>query len=251
MKTFLIIIGGLIALCVVALFVAGLTLGRIVTHGINTHGPQYTQTKVQVDAVRISPLSGSGSVENLIVGNPQGWTSDHAFSVGKIALAIQPFSLLGDHVVISSLVVENPEIVYETQYTTSNLQDLLKNIQKNDTEKTENAPPEKKQPKKIEIKSLQLNNAKIILIASGRTQTVSIPSISMENVGTSQGGLTPAQLSAAVLKKIVRTSLEATAKGLFNKSSLDKLTEKATNTFNQLFGKSREQTDQPATTSGQ
>ena len=248
MKTFLIAIGSLVALFVVALVVVGMTLGRIVTHGINTYGPQYTQTTVKVDSVRLSPLSGSGSVENLVVGNPQGWTSDHAFSVGKIALAIQPSSLFGDHVVINSLVVQSPDIVYETQLTTSNLQDLLKNIQKNDTEKTERTP-EKKQPKRIEIKSLQLKDAKVTLIANGRTQTVTIPSISMENVGSAQGGLTPAQLSAAILKEIARTSLEAAAKGIFNGASLDKLSNKAADTLKQLFGSGRKSQPQstPAT----
>ncbi|HEY9156148.1 MAG TPA: AsmA family protein [Opitutaceae bacterium] len=248
MKTFLVIIGGLVALVILALLVVGMTLGRIVTHGINTHGPQYTQTKVQVDSVHLSPLSGSGSIENLVVGNPEGWTSDHAFSVGKIALSIQPSSLLGDHVVVNSLVVQSPDIVYETQYTTSNLQDLLKNIQKNDTEKTESAPAEKKPPKKIEIKSLQLDNAKITIIASGRTQTVTVPSISMENVGTSQGGLTPAQLSTAILKEVARTSLQAAAKGFFSGTGLDKLTSKATDTLNQLIGKGSKTSHQPATT---
>jgi uncharacterized protein involved in outer membrane biogenesis len=245
MKTFLIIIGSLVALVIVALIVVGMTLGRIVTHGINTYGPQYTQTTVKVDNVHLSPLSGSGSVENLVVGNPQGWTSDHAFSLGKIALAVQPSSLFGDHVVVNSLVVQSPDIVYETRVTNSNLQDLLKNIQKNDAEKSETTP-EKKQPKKIEIKSLQLNDAKVTVIAEGRTQTITIPSISMENVGSAQGGLTPAQLSAAILKEIARTSLEATAKSLLNGASLEKLGSKAADTLKQLFGKEQKSHPQPA-----
>ena len=246
MKTVLVIIGSLLALALVALIVISMTLGKIVTHGINTYGPQYSQTKVQVDAVHLS-LTGSGAVENLVVGNPQGWTSDHAFSVGKIALSVAPGSLFGDHVVINSLVVQSPNIVYETQFTTSNLQDLLKNIQKNDAQKTETAS-QKTQPKKIEIKSLQLADAKITVIARGRTEVVTVPSITMENVGTSQGGLTPAQLSTAILKEIARTSLQAAAKGIFDGASLDKVTSKAADTLGKLFGTGQKPTPQPAAT---
>lgn len=247
MKTVLVIIGSLVGLGIVALFVVGLTLGKIVTHGINTYGPGYTQTTVQVQSVHLSPLSGSGSVENLVVGNPSGWASDHAFSVGKVAFAIAPTTLIGDHVLINSLVVESPNIVYETKFTTSNLQDLLKNIQKNDTEKSATTP-EKKSVKKIEIKNLQLSDAKITLIAGGRTQTVSIPTITMKNMGTRSGGLTPAQLSAAVLKEITRASLQAAAKGILNSTSIDQLTTKGVDTLKKLLGGAQSSESQPAPT---
>ncbi len=235
MKTFLVIIGSLLALALIGFFILGLTLGSIVKREINTYGPQYTQTTVQVDSVRLSPLSGGGSVEHLVIGNPPGWQSDHSFSLGKIALELKATSLLSDHVIIDSLAIDSPDIVYETKYTSSNLQDLLKNIQKDDTAKEANRAPDKKPPPKIEIKVLQLTNAKITVIASGHTQVVTIPSIRMENVGTSDGGLTPGQLSVAVLKEITRQSLQAAAKDFFNSTSLDKVANKAADALKRLL----------------
>ncbi len=104
---------GLLVLIVVAVIVAGLFLGKIVTAGVNTVGPKITQTPLTVDAVDVSLLAGSATVKNLVVGNPDGFKAPNAISVGLAAVSVSPLSVLSDKIVVKSVRVESPEITFE------------------------------------------------------------------------------------------------------------------------------------------
>jgi hypothetical protein len=131
MKKLLIIVGVFCAVVVIGVVVASLFLGSIVTKGVNRFAPRITGTKVTLDSASISPLSGSGTLHGLLVGNPEGWKSDKAFSFGKVHVSIEPASLVGDHIIIKEMLIEAPEFVYETKIISSNIKDLLKNIEAN------------------------------------------------------------------------------------------------------------------------
>jgi hypothetical protein len=232
MKILLYIIGSLVALAVVAFLIVAFMLGSIVKKGINHAGPKITQTSVVLEDAKISPFSGKGTLKGLTVGNPAGWTTPRAFYLGEISIDLVPGSLTKDHIVINSIVIEQPEITFETKITSSNLQDLLKNIQKSSESGTstpqpqpsgETKPAEPGKEIKLEVKSFRLVNAKVIVVGAGTTVPVEIPSLVMENLGTREGGLTPEQLAAAVLKEITAQvaqvgAKKAAEKGLFEKA---------------------------------
>ena len=77
---------------------------------------------------------------------------------------MEPGSLLKDHIVINSIVISEPEITLETKITSSNLQDLLKNIQQSsdagDTPPQpsggESKPAQPGKEVKLEVKSFRL-----------------------------------------------------------------------------------------------
>jgi hypothetical protein len=232
MKILLYIIGSLVALAVVAFLIVAFMLGSIVKKGINHAGPKITQTSVVLEDAKISPFSGKGTLKGLTVGNPAGWTTPRAFYLGEISIDLVPGSLTKDHIVINSIVIDQPEITFETKITSSNLQDLLKNIQKASESGTstpqpqpsgETKPAEPGKEIKLEVKSFRLVNAKVIVVGAGTTLPVEIPSLVMENLGTREGGLTPEQLAAAVLKEITAQvaqvgAKKAAEKGLFEKA---------------------------------
>lgn len=233
MKIVLYIVGSLVALAVVAILIVAFMLGSIVKKGVNHAGPQITQTSVVLESAKISPFSGKGTLKGLTVGNPVGWTTPRAFYLGEISIDLEPGSLTKDHIVINSIVIDQPEITFETKITSSNLQDLLKNIQKSSD--PDNAPSQpsgdgkpstpagESKPVKLEVKSFRLQNAKVIVSGAGTTVPVEIPSLVMENLGTREGGLTPEQLAAVVLKEITAQvaqvgARKAAEKGLFEKA---------------------------------
>lgn len=234
MKILLAIVGGLVALAVVAFFVVALSLGSIVKGGVNKMGPQITQSKVELGAAQISPFSGKGTLSNLVVGNPVGWESPHAFSLGEISIDVQPRSLMGDHVVVNSIVIDRPEITYETRITNSNLQDLMKNIQQ--AAGTDPQAQEQGKMVKIEVKSFRLENAKLTAVAGGSSVSVDMPALLLENLGTKEGGLTPQELSVAILKAVTAQAVQAGGKAALEKGLLDKAGVKAGESLRKLFG---------------
>ena len=75
-------------------------VGSLTKTAINRYGPRMTQTKVVLGGAEVSPLSGNGTLTNLFVGNPAGWSSDKAFSFGKIHVEVVPSSIFKDHIII-------------------------------------------------------------------------------------------------------------------------------------------------------
>ena len=228
MKTLLYLLTGLVALALIGFFVITFFLGGIIKGGVNRYGPQIAKAKVELAEAKVSPLSGSGTLTNLVIGNPTGWQSDHAFSLGKIQLEMEPRSLMSDHIVINSLIIDQPDIIYETKITNSNLQDLLKNVQESSRsaeQQPANAPATKEgKPIKIEIKTFRLLNGKITVIGAGQNLSTPMPTVALDNLGTKEGGLTSPELAAAVMKEITGQAVVAAGKiavekGLLNKAS--------------------------------
>ena len=228
MKTILYILGGLVALAVIAFVVVLFTLGSIVKTAVNKVGPTITQTTFVLNSAKISPFSGAGTLKELTIGNPKGWTTEHAFFLKEISIDLVPKSITGDHIVINSILIDNPEIIYETTITNSNLQDLLKNIQQaaggdNQTAQTETKPEAKPAPeKKIEIKSFRLQNVTIKVAGAGNVYTVKIPDLVMTDLGTKEGGLTSSQLATAIIKEIAAQSAKAALSSAAKNGLLDK-----------------------------
>ncbi len=213
----LLVIGGIVAaLAVVGAVATAFFLGNIVTAGVNNFAPKLTGTKVVLGGASISPLSGTGTLSNLVVGNPAGWSDNHLCALGKIHLDLAPFSILGDHVVINEIVIDAPEFNYETKLVASNVNDLLKNIEKSlgAGAKDPSAAPTTKdgKPIKFAVKKFTLTNGKVRLGLAGTGLSLPMPDITLTDLGTKEGGITPDQLVFAVMRSVTASIVTATAK---------------------------------------
>jgi uncharacterized protein involved in outer membrane biogenesis len=228
MKKLLYILGGLVAFAVIAFIVILFTLGSIVKTAVNRVGPTITQTTFVLKGAEISPFSGSGTLKELTIGNPKGWTTEHTFFLKEISISLVPKSVTGDHIVINSILIDNPEIIYETTLTNSNLQDLLKNIQQSTGGTNQTTQPETKseakpaKETKIEIKSFRMQNVTIKVAGAGNVYTVTLPELVMENLGSQEGGLTPNQLATAIMKEVSTQVAKAALSSVAKKGLLDK-----------------------------
>ena len=119
----------LLALLIVGVLAVSLFLNSAVKKGIETVGPMLAKVEVKLDSVSLSLLSGSGKIKGLFVGNPEGFKTPSAIQVGNASLALQPSSLFGDKVVIKSVLVQAPEITFETDLKANNLSKILANVQ--------------------------------------------------------------------------------------------------------------------------
>jgi uncharacterized protein involved in outer membrane biogenesis len=217
MKKKLLIAGGVLAaLAVVAFFCLEFFLGSVAKTAVNNFAPKLTGTKVNLDGARISPLSGIGTLTGLHVGNPAGWNSDKAFYFGKIHVDVAPFSILGDHIVVEEVVIEQPEFVYETKLVSSNIGDLLKNIERATASKDKAVEPVAKdgEPVKFEVKKFTLRDGKVTLGVSAAAITIPLPPIELTDLGTKEGGITPDQLAFAVMRSVTSSIVTASTKAI-------------------------------------
>ena len=201
------------AVVVLALVYFGLTffLGSIVRTGVNRYGPALTQTKVELAFANISPLSGVGTLRGLFVGNPKGWSSDRAFYLGQVHVDMQPFSIFGDAVVINEITIDQPEFVYETKIFSSNIKDLLNNIEAYAGSGGQPATTKQGKPIKFVVKKFRLTNGKATLGVGAAALPVPLPAISLDNLGVAEGGITSDQLAGALLHEVLTSIVAGTA----------------------------------------
>ena len=188
-----------------------LSLGSFVSRGVNRFGPQITRTKVTLAGAHISPLTGSGALTGLFVGNPEGWRSEKAFYLGKIHVEIAPGSLFGDHVVVNEVEIDQPEFVYETRFVSSNIGELLKNVSGSSTDDPSAQVTTKTgKPIKFEVKHFLLKNGHVKLGIGAAAMTLPMPPIELTDLGTNEGGITSGQLAVAVMRSVATGVVSAT-----------------------------------------
>ncbi|HZF02142.1 MAG TPA: AsmA family protein [Methylomirabilota bacterium] len=226
-KIFFSVIIVLILLVIVAGVVVGLNLDRIVKKSVEIYGPQIVKVPIGLDAVHIALLTGSARIEGLVVGNPEGYKTPHAMTVGKISVGVNPASLLSDKIVVRSIKVESPEITFEGGFGGNNLTAIKNNVsgtaQKGGPVVT-NSVGQPKPAKKLEVDEFVITGAKVsgTLALFGKDITVKnlpLPPIHLTNLGKGSNGITATDLTKQVVDEITITTIQALGKYASNLGS--------------------------------
>ena len=211
----------LIALVVVVVLVVvgiGLFLDSAIKKGVETIGPQIAKVDIKLDSVNLSLLSGSAKIKGLIVGNPEGFKTPHAISVGSASVSVSPGSLLSDKIVVKSIHVESPEITYEGGLVGGdNLHKILDNVNAavGGSGGTESTPAKGNKPgKKLQVDDFLITGAKVIVSIKGTggfAAPVPLPDIHFTNLGDGPDGITPAELTKKVITEVTAGAVKAAA----------------------------------------
>ncbi|MGD0745821.1 MAG: AsmA family protein [Verrucomicrobiota bacterium] len=210
----------LVVLVVAAVIVAGLFLGNIVKAGMEKFGPVITGVPITVDAVNVSLLTGSAKVKGLVVGNPQGYKTPQAISVGVAAVGVNPMSVLSDKIVVRSIEVRNPEITFEgNPLGGNNLTRIRDNVSgasaSSQRPATNQAAPAAGKPgKKLEVDDFLITGAKVhvsLAGVGGQEMTLPLPDIHIPDLGKGPDGITATDLTRRVLDDLTAATVKAVA----------------------------------------
>jgi hypothetical protein len=202
---------GLIFLAVIAAaavyFFGSAALNKGVKSGVETFGPRVTQTPVYLDTVNLSVFSGSGTLQGLRVGNPEGYKSENIFALGQIDMKVDTGSLLSDTIIIDHVIIQKPEISSEKRLTSSNLKQLLENIESftGPAEPGAEVAADSGPKKNVVIKKLIIEDGTIYVGALGIGQTVPLPRIEMENIGEGSDDVTIAESIKLVINEVFKS----------------------------------------------
>ena len=213
MKKTLIIV---LAVAIAAYFGMGMFLGSVVRQGVVSFGPRLTGTRVELGRARLSPLTGYGSLRNLVVGNPAGWSDNNAFALGHVRIRVEPFSIFRDHIVVDEILIDGPEFNYETRLVSSNLKDLLASIQRFSGGRGGAATPTTKEGKPIKfvVRKFRLTHGVVRIGVGPAALPIPLLPISMDDIGVSQGGITPDQLAGAMMSNVLVGVVSGSAEAL-------------------------------------
>ena len=212
----------LVVVVILAVLAVGLFLDGAIKRGVETFGPRLTKVDIKLQSVSLSLFSGSGIVKGLVVGNPEGFKTPSAISVGETTLALKPGSLLSDKIVIKTINVQAPEITFETDLRHNNLNKILSNLQeatsggrKEPAKPQEPSPPKEAKPaRKLQVDRFDITGGRIHVRATGLVQgtaTIPLPDIHLQDLGTGPDGITPAELTKLVLEAIEKAAAQASS----------------------------------------
>ena len=122
------LVGGLIVVIAIVLFFVVSSLDSIIKAAVEKYGSEVTQVEVRLDKAKVSITSGEGSLRGLTVGNPEGFKTDRAFSLGEISVALDVGTVTQNPVVIKEIVILAPEVTYELGSGGSNIDVILRNV---------------------------------------------------------------------------------------------------------------------------
>ena len=206
---------GVLALALLTTLIVGLFLGNIVKAGLETFGPKVTQTALTVSSVNVGLLTGSGGVNNLVLGNPDDYKAKepNAIIVGKAAVSLAPLSVLADKIIVKSVEVRSPEINFiGNPLGANNLKKIMENVNSftggAEAKPTGTAPAEvgaKKSAKKLEVDDFLISGAKVRFNGA----TLPLPDIHFTDLGKGPEGITPGDLIKKILGEITTATLKA------------------------------------------
>ncbi len=188
---------GLVIISIISLVVTSLSLGSIVKSGITKYGTELLGTPISVSSVYLSPFSGSGSINGIVIQNPEGFSQEvPMLSVDSIDFHVNISSLFADTIIIHTLHIDKYEITHERGLSGSNLTAIEKYMAKN-------APPPTaadEEPAQAEgartaviIEDLQVLNGKVRTGLSAANAVFTIPDVRAQNIGSGENRFTFAE----------------------------------------------------------
>ncbi len=192
-----------IAVGVIYLWISN-PLNGLVKAAMEKYGTEMTQAQVRVGKVDLSPTDGKGSLSGVLLGNPKGFETDHAFKVARIELALEPGSLTDDVILIDKIHIDSPDIIYEKNDSGTNFDVIQRNVQNyvgagKNASRDEKPEDEKEASKKMIIKSLVIRNAKVNY---NGLLDLKLPDIELRNIGKKSGGATSAQVTKVIVAEL-------------------------------------------------
>jgi len=188
------------------------SLNSLVKKGVETIGPRITRTDVKLGAAVLSPLSGSGRLLDLSIGNPQGFTGS-AITIGSMEIDVNEKTALSKTIVIDKILITSPEISLIGTLTGNNLGKLIQNIKGYGSSKTQeggdssgNGSSRKFIVKKVVITGIRLRVAASAL-DQNVSQTIPLSEIELENLGSGGNGISPAEITEQILVPLITDAI--------------------------------------------
>lgn len=224
MKRLGIIVGAGVALLLVAVvgvvvFVFG-NLDSLVKDVIEEQGTRVAGVPVSVSGVKIEVLDGRAGINGLAVGNPSGFKSDSAISLGGISVALDTASVSQPVIVIKEITVDEPAVTYELMPGGNNIGIIAGNVKKNSGGGSSSSGAASSgesggTDKKLIIETLKIRGGKVTVAASlldqGKALEARLPDITLRNIGKNSGGATPGEVAAEVMAALTDAASRAAA----------------------------------------
>lgn len=206
--------GVLVLLGIAVLVVAVLMIDSIAKTAIEKGGTYAMGVPTTLESASVGITSGTFAMSGLNVANPPGYSGPRFFGLKSGAVAANLGSVRSEVIEIPSLKLEGIRVSLERNAKGSNYQTILDNMKKFESKDPTMKPPEEKGGKKFVVREIVVRDVEVRLdmIGFGGVNappvTIPIHEITLKNVGSAEGGLTPGEITNVVVKAVLATAVE-------------------------------------------
>lgn len=185
------------------------SLDAQIASAIRRYGPEITGVPVSLSKAMIDPINGKASLTGLEVGNPDGFKTKHALSLGEISMTLDIGSLTTDVIRIKELTLIKPQITYEYASTGSNLDVLQRNIERSIAQQRGNQkkPPDSESSKKLVIEHLYIKNGTVSVTAellNSDAVSMRVPDLHLQDIGKKSNGTSAGEAMQQIVGPLVQ-----------------------------------------------
>ncbi|HKK22229.1 MAG TPA: hypothetical protein VJ947_00975 [Pseudohaliea sp.] len=220
LKTALIIIA--VLLVVVMLGVAWLlkNLDGFVLDTIEDTGSRLTGTAVTLDGVELDLAAGSATLTGLIVANPPGYSTGHAFALDTVRVDLDPASVTGSVIRLDDVTIAGARLNAEQKGTATNLSTILRNVRAASGEEAPPADPEDPTDVRLALARFAFTDTKATLVTEQYGDAaLRIPDVVRTGIGDPAIGLAPGELASRLLEAVLAEAQAAVGKALADKAT--------------------------------
>lgn len=185
----------LVALLAVAAGFAVLNLDRIIKRAVEQEGTSSMRLNTSLQSARAALLGGKLNLHDLRIASPRGYSAVHMLALDDLDLGVRLQDLRQEPIHVASLSIHRPTLVIEQSGGTLNFRRAMQQMP---------SQPPSKEPMKLIIDDLQLEDAHVIvrpgLPGIAEEIDVQIPSLRMKDVGQGKGANNGAALKDVVMQ---------------------------------------------------
>lgn len=194
---------------IVSLLIALSSMGFIIKKTVNQVTHNITGTDAEISRSSLSLITGKAELKKLMIASPKGSPAPLALKMAIAQMKIKPSSVTDDVVVIENFESDTIEIFWEEKEG-RNYREIMKNI--SDFATRERGIIEDIKSRGLEdehkyfaLEKMTFTNTKLHFIQGEQSTEITIPLITLENVGDAKKGASFVDLMEKSFKEIIIT----------------------------------------------
>jgi archaellum component FlaC len=219
MKKLLYALLALIVLVIVVAIIIFVRLDYIIKRTVETQATDSLNLTTTLDSAHLAVFGGQLTLKDLAIACPQGYTVSPMLGLNKASVVVRYGQLGKDPIHIQTIAIDGPKLVIEQKGNDVNFKAMMDQQPKKAPPPT---PPSggdrpKDQPIRVVIERVDVTNASVVirpgLPGLDKEITIPIPSITLRNIGNSDGADNGAAIKDAVMQVVTALANKASDSG--------------------------------------
>jgi hypothetical protein len=190
-----------------------INLNKIVERTVETQATAQLNLQTELAGARLSVFGGEVNLDDLKIASPQGFQAPQMFTLDNADVNVKIRELRQDPVRVQSITLDRPRLVIERTGNTFNFKRAMELMPKQPEK-----PADQSEPLKLIIDELTIREPTVVVrpgqinipgVTLPEEITVTIPTMSMKNIGTGEGAENGAAVKDVVMQVITAMAANA------------------------------------------